>query len=109
MLDEVDDAALVLECHRLFFTGAFVGENNFKVLVEERHGLQTLHDGARNKLNSFRRKDDWVWIERHRCSGLATASRCFAFFGQLAFWLATIFKRHGVAVAATVDFQQHLC
>ena len=75
VLYEVDDAALVLERDCLFTAFAFISENNFKALIKKGHGLQTIHDGTRNKLNTFRRKNCWVWIERDRRSGLAAARR----------------------------------
>jgi len=75
VLHEVDDATLVLERDCLFATVALVSENNFKVLVKKGHGLQTIHNGARNKLSTFRCENCWVRIKRDRCSGLATARR----------------------------------
>ena len=53
VLHEVDNAALVLERDCLFATNALVSENNFKALIKKGHGLQTVHDGACNKLNTF--------------------------------------------------------
>ena len=53
VLHEVDNATLVLERDCLFATNALVSENNFKALIKKGHGLQTVHDGACNKLNTF--------------------------------------------------------
>ena len=61
---EVDDAALVLERDCLFAACSFVSEDNFKALIKKGHGLQTIHNGARNKLCTFRCENCWVWIKR---------------------------------------------
>ena len=39
MLDEVDNAALVLEGHVLGLASALILENNFKSTIQEGHGL----------------------------------------------------------------------
>ena len=75
VLHEVNDAALVLEGLRLFSCRTLIFENNFEVLVEERHCLQALHNSARNELCSFGREDCWIWIEGDRCAGLASLRR----------------------------------
>ena len=80
VLHEVNDAALVLERDCLFTTCSFISENHFKVFIEKGHGLQTIHDGSRNKLCAFRCENCGVWIKRDRRSGLATASRSGASF-----------------------------
>ena len=65
MLDEVDNATFVLEHHFLYLVGTFVAKDHFEALVQKGHGLQTLHDGAGNKLNTFSGKNDGVGIEGH--------------------------------------------
>ena len=104
MLDEVNDAALVLEGDLLLFARTLIFENDLKTFVEEGHGLEALHDGASHKLHAFRGENGGVWIEGDRCAGLSTAGWGFASAGEFLLQLATVGKFHGVALATTIDF-----
>ena len=66
VLDEVDDAALVLVRDRLLAALALVVEDDLEALVEERHRLQTLEHGARHELGALGGEDRGIGPERDR-------------------------------------------
>ena len=76
MLDEVDQAALVLERDLLFLALALVGEHDLEALVEERHRLQPLEHGAGDELGSLGGEDRRIGPERDgRAGGAAEPAR----------------------------------
>ena len=107
MLHEVDNAAFVLEGDGLFFAWALVGKYDFETFVEECHCLQALHNGARNKLGSFRSENCFVWPEGNCGAVLATACWSAAGFCKLALWFAAIDKLHAPTIAITIDFENN--
>ena len=108
MLDEVDDAALVLEGLFLFLAGALVDEVDGQVLVEEGHGLEPLGDGAGHELDALGLEDGGVGVEGDRRAGLAALGGGGARFGDLALHFSAVFELELVAVAPAVDFDDHL-
>ena len=108
MLNEVDNAALVLESDLLLFAWALIFKDDFKALIKEGHGLETLHDSAGHKLHTLGGKNRGVWIEGHRSAGLAATRWRLACRREFLLHLAAVGKFHGVALAATVDFKLHL-
>ena len=107
MLHKVDNATFVLEGDGLLFARTLVGEDNFETFVEECHCLQTLHNGARNKLSSFRSENGFVWPERNGGSVLAATCRSAASFCKLALWFATIDKLHAPTITVAVNLKNN--
>ena len=107
MLHEVDNATFVLEGDGLFFAWTFVGEDNFETFVKECHCLQALHNGARNKLSSFRSENGFVWPESNCGAVLATTCRSAASFCKLALWFATVDKLHAPTISVAVNFKNN--
>ena len=106
VLDEVDDAALVLKGLFELAVGALVAEDDLEALVEERHRLQPLEHGAGDELGALGEEHGGIRPERDRRTGLArqrTACRGVADDDQLALRLAALRVLLMVALAVLVD------
>ena len=109
VLDEVDDAALVLEGLVELALGPLVAEDDLEALVEERHRLQALEHGAGDELGALGEEDRWIRPERDRRTGLArqrTAGRGVADDCELALRLAALGVLLLVALAVLVDLDE---
>ena len=106
MLDEVDQATLVLERDLLLLALALVGEHDLEALVEERHRLQPLEHGAGDELGALGGEDRRIGPERDGRAGRAADAarlRCLADGLQLALRLAALGVFLVVARAVAVD------
>ena len=109
MLDEVDDAALVLERLVELALGTLVAEDDLEALVEERHGLQALENGAGHELGALGDEHGRVGPERDRRARLArqrTTRRRVADDRELALRLAALGVLLLVALAVLVDLDE---
>jgi len=66
VLDEVDDATLVLKSRLCLLVTALVLEHDFESAVEECDRLQAFENGARHELDSFRGEDRRIRPEADR-------------------------------------------
>ena len=103
MLDEVDQAALVLERLGLLLLGALVVEDDLEALVEERHRLQPLEHRAGHELGALGLEDGGVGPERDRGAGGAPALGRIADDLHLALRLAALGVLLEPALAVAVD------
>ena len=71
MLDEVDEAALVLERDLLLALRTLVLEDDLQATVEERHRLQPLEHGAGHELGALGEEDRGIRPERDGGTGRA--------------------------------------
>ena len=109
VLDEVDDAALVLERLVELALGPLVAEDDLEALVEEGHRLQALEHGAGDELGALGEEDRGVRPERDRRAGLArqrTTGRGVADDCELALRLAALRVLLLVALAILVDLDE---
>jgi hypothetical protein len=106
VLDEVDQAALVLVRVLLLLVGPLVVEDHLEALVEERHGLQPLEHGASDELGALGGEDRGVRPERDRCPGCAAALGRVTDDAELALRLAALGELLEVALAVAVDLDR---
>ena len=106
VLDEVDDATLVLVGDLLLLLRPLVGEDDLQAPVQERHRLQPLEHGAGDELGALGDEDRRVRPERDGRAGLATARRRVADDLDLALRLAALGELLAVALAVAVDLDQ---
>ncbi len=105
MLDEVDEAAPVLEGGLALLAGALVDEHDLEAAVEERHRLQALEHRAGDELGALGHEDRRIGPERDRRTRGATAGGCRPDDLELALGLAALGVLLAVALAAAVDLE----
>ena len=101
MLDEVHDAAGVLERLRLFVVLALIGEDDLQPLVQEGHDLEPLKHGLCPELRLF--EDGPIRPERDRRAG--APPRGLALDRKAALRLAAVLELHDVMAAVLVDLE----
>ena len=106
MLDEVDQAALVLVGLLLLLVGPLVVEDHLEALVEERHRLQPFEHGAGDELGALGGEDRGVGPERDRRARRPAALGRVADEAELALRLAALGELLEVALAVAVDLDR---
>ncbi len=100
VLDEVDDAARVVVDDLLLVAGPLVEEADLEALVEERHHLEPLEQGAGDELGALSKtvgSGQNVTVVPVRPRGALPTDL------ELALRLAAVGELHAMAVAVAVD------
>ena len=108
VLDEIDEAALVLVRDLLLPLGTLVLELDDQALVEEGHGLEAFEHGAGDELDAFGLEDRRVGPERDRRAGRAAALGRLTDDLHLVLRCATVGVDLLVALAVAIDLDQQL-
>ncbi len=106
VLDEVDEATLVLVGDLLFALGALVGEDDLEALVEERHRLEAFEHGASDELGALGLEDGRIGPERDGGAGGAAALGRVTDRLHLALWLAALRVLLEPVLAVAVDLDR---